>query len=180
MKVNHSNKLFSELSGNGSAIRLFSAIALYLLVVLSSTAGDQSIRLSEPIAVDATSETFGAPFDQTLPTLTVDTLFMSPEKHLDAAFSANLPITKVCQKKGCFFIAQHENKTMRVSFKDYGFFIPTDAGGKTVSVNGELVEKNITPAQAAHFTEDLDSESAHIAAGKTYEIVASSVIIPLS
>ena len=64
-------------------------------------------------------------------------------------------IAKVCQKKGCFFVAQHGADSVRVTFKDYGFFIPSDSGGKTVTLAGIFERKPLSPEQAAHLAEDM-------------------------
>jgi hypothetical protein len=153
-------------------------LSLLLASMLSTAVFADTIRLSEPVSSDATTETFGAPLNEQLPTVTLDELARSPSEHLGVAFQVELPIAKVCQKKGCFFIAQAEQQTFRVSFKDYGFFIPTDAGGKTVLLNGELVRKEVTRKQAAHFNSDLKAGADSIKSGVSYEIVAQSVRIP--
>ena len=67
---------------------------------------------------------------------------------------------------------------IRVSFKDYAFFVPTDTGGKTVTLTGTLIERTLTEEQAAHFRQDAGSDTIH--AGKVYEIVADAVSIPKS
>jgi hypothetical protein len=138
------------------------------------------IRLSEPVAQDDETETFGVIFDKSLPTLSMEELVIDSSTHLTKPFQVEVRIAKVCQKKGCFFIAQQDQYILRVSFRDYGFFIPTDSSGKTVTLAGELVQKDITPEQAAHFKADLKSETDILKSGMVYEIVADSVRIPRS
>jgi hypothetical protein len=157
-------------------MKLLITFVCCMLIVVTSQA--ETIRLSEPVASDAQSETFGAPIDHDLPRVNADALASSPQEHLGAKFQIELPIAKVCQQKGCFFIAQANQRVFRVSFKDYGFFIPTDAGGKTVLLNGELITKELSAKQAAHFNSDLKSSAQSIRAGLSYEIVADSVKIP--
>ena len=138
------------------------------------------IRLSEPVAQDDETETFGVIFDKSLPTLSMEELVIDSSTHLTKPFQVKVRIAKVCQKKGCFFIAQQDQYILRVSFRDYGFFIPTDSSGKTVTLAGELVQKDISPEQAAHFKADLKSETDILKSGVVYEIVADSVRIPRS
>jgi hypothetical protein len=138
----------------------------------------EPIRLSSPTAFDSNSETFGQIFDDSKADLDLVTLMKDPSKYLGQQLVVKTSIAKVCQKKGCFFIAQQNQSMLRVSFKDYSFFIPTDSSGKTVILAGELVEKQVTPAQAAHFSADLNTESVALKAGKAYEIVASGIQIP--
>jgi len=70
-------------------------------------------------------------------------------------------ITEICQSKGCWMTLQLENgETMRVTFKDYGFFVPKDAAGKTVIMDG-IAKLDVTDVETLrHYAED---------AGKTQE-----------
>ena len=140
----------------------------------------ETLRLSAPIAQDTQSETFGVKLDVSLPKLSMKSLVTESSTHLAKPFQVQTRIAKVCQKKGCFFIAQQEQHILRVSFRDYGFFIPTDSNGKTVILAGELVQKEVSKEQAAHFKADLKSETNMVKPGVVYEIVADSVKIPRS
>jgi hypothetical protein len=147
---------------------------------LTFSVNAETIRLSEPVAQDPQSETFGVILDNSLPKLSMQHLVTDSASHLAKPFQVKARIAKVCQKKGCFFIAQQEQHILRVSFRDYGFFIPTDSSGKTVTLAGELVQKDISPEQAAHFKADLKSDTDMLKSGVVYEIVADSVRIPRS
>jgi hypothetical protein len=152
------------------------AILIGLIFTFSVSA--EVVRLSEPVAQDKTTETFGDTLDETLPKLSMEDLATDSPAHLTKSFQVNARIAKVCQKKGCFFIAQQDQHILRVSFRDYGFFIPTDSSGKTVTLAGELVQKDISPEQAAHFKADLKSDTELVKPGVVYEIVADSIRIP--
>ena len=46
-------------------------------------------------------------------------------------------IDAVCQKKGCWMeLKNNDGTTLRVTFKDYGFFMPKDGSGKTAIIEG--------------------------------------------
>jgi hypothetical protein len=156
------------------------AFALGLIVNSQSAAYADTIRLSEPLVKDNTSETFGAPLNTKLTKVSLAELATSSSSLLGKPFRLQTKIAKVCQKKGCFFIAQQDEHILRVSFKDYGFFIPTDSSGKIVTLTGELIQKEMTQEQAKHFAADLKDDSSTIKPGVVYEIVANSVKIPLS
>lgn len=47
-------------------------------------------------------------------------------------------------------------------------------------LSGELIEKEMTADQAAHFKADLKTESPALSAGKVYEIIANGIQIPRS
>lgn len=46
-------------------------------------------------------------------------------------------VDAVCKKKGCWMeITKTDGSTMRVTFKDYAFFMPKDCEGKTAIMDG--------------------------------------------
>ena len=135
-------------------------------------------RLSEPVAVTNDAEVFGAPLDESAKPMSLAALLDSPDEYVDTAVRVEARISQVCQKKGCFMIATSGDKAVRISFRDYAFFVPTDTGGKTVTLTGTVVERVLSEEQAAHFRQDAGSDT--IQAGKVYEIVADAVSIPKS
>lgn len=149
-------------------------------LALTLAVNAETLRLSEPVIQDSQNETFGVKLDHSLPKLSMASLVTDPSSHLTKPFQVEARIAKVCQKKGCFFIAQQDQHILRVSFRDYGFFIPTNSSGKTVTLAGKLVQKFISPKQAAHFKTDLKSETEMLKPGVVYEIVADSIRIPRS
>ncbi|MFT5542439.1 MAG: tRNA pseudouridine-54 N-methylase [Glaciecola sp.] len=138
----------------------------------------KTIRLSEPVVSDEHSETFGVKLDNSLQKVSLKDLASNSEAYISKSFQVETKVAKVCQKKGCFFIAQQGDDVMRVAFKDYGFFVPTDSAGKTVTLAGELVKKDMTAEQVAHLKQDMKGESDAVKEGVVYEILADSVTIP--
>ena len=48
-------------------------------------------------------------------------------------------VDKVCQVKGCWMTMAYDgDQSMRVSFRDYGFFVPKDIDGKDAVIDGTL------------------------------------------
>ncbi len=153
------------------------SLVLCLCSGVSQLHAKEIVRLSEPTSSDAKSETFGAKLDTSLPKTTLMKLMKNARTNLDKPLLIETKVSKVCQKKGCFFIAQQDDVFVRVSFKDYDFFIPTDSTNKTVLLNGTLISKNRTDEQAAHFNSDLKTDNV-LESGTVYEIVASSIRVP--
>lgn len=91
-------------------------------------------------------------------------------------------VDAVCQAKGCWMTVKLDNgETMRVTFKDYGFFVPKDIAGKTVVFEG-LAQKKVTPAsELRHYAEDAGKskeEVAKITEDKNeFAFVAEGVIV---
>ncbi|TAH17737.1 MAG: DUF4920 domain-containing protein [Cytophagales bacterium] len=73
-------------------------------------------------------------------------------------------VIEVCKKKGCWMTLDIGNKqTMRVTFKDYAFFVPKDCNGKQIIVEG-VAQKEITDVAALkHYAEDAGQSKEEIA-----------------
>lgn len=72
-------------------------------------------------------------------------------------------ITNVCQKKGCWMkMDLGNNQSLRVTFKDYAFFVPKDAGGKEVIVEGYAFNDTISVEELKHYAEDAGSTKEEI------------------
>jgi hypothetical protein len=169
MKKNHfSSRLFQTL------------LSLALITIAPSLfAGDSEVtRLSEPVEVTATHEVFGSALPQNGTPLSLADLMKNENEYLDQEVMVATRIAKVCQKKGCFFVAQEGASTARVTFKDYGFFIPTDSGGKNVVLLGTFSRKSISKEQAEHYAADLGEAVAAKPEKFEYSIVASAIKVP--
>jgi hypothetical protein len=154
------------------------SITLAISVLFAQAAIAEVTRLSEPVEVTDDAEVFGAPLDTGAKAMSLEALLDNPADYLDSSVRVDAKIAQVCQKKGCFMIATAGDKAVRISFRDYSFFVPTDTGGKTVTLTGTLVERELSEKQAAHFRQDAGTDT--IQAGKVYEIVADSVSVPKS
>lgn len=157
-------------------------ILLLSLILSYSTAYSQDtnevIRLSEPILETEKFEIFGAELEyESLVPSKLSTLIQGDEVNEQVTLITT--VSEVCNKKGCFFIAQDGDFTARVSFKDYGFFIPTDSKGKEVILVGDLSIETLSEEKAKHYAEDMGKDSDHIEGEqKEYSIVATSIIVP--
>ena len=65
---------------------------------------------------------------------------------------------KVCKKKGCWMELATSNDAkadgIRVTFKDYGFFVPVDAAGAAVKMEGVVKVAELNEAHARHLEEE--------------------------
>lgn len=74
-------------------------------------------------------------------------------------------IIDVCPKKGCWLKLQvNDSTTALVKMKDYGFFLPLAAKGKTVVLDGEVKVKNTSVEELRHYAEDAKKSKEEIAA----------------
>lgn len=76
-------------------------------------------------------------------------------------------VKEVCQKKGCWMTLVSDQPgypEMRVTFKDYGFFMPKDLSGKKVVIEG-FAQVTTTPVDVLrHYAEDAKKSPEEIAA----------------
>lgn len=65
-------------------------------------------------------------------------------------------IEACCQKKGCWMEVKDENleTPLMVRFKDYGFFVPKDANGKKVVMEGRAFTDTISVEMRRHYAVD--------------------------
>lgn len=171
------NSISKRMAG-GAAISCVLLLAAMQFSPGGAWAGESGVvRLSEPVEATETHETFGARMPEAGQAVALAELLADGENYLDREVKVVTRVAQVCRKKGCFFIAEDGADTARVSFKDYGFFVPSDISGRTVTLAGELKRKDLSADQAEHFNEDMQAESV-MKPGPQYEIVATSVRVP--
>ena len=75
-------------------------------------------------------------------------------------------IRSVCRNKGCWLELAQGEQGIHVTFKDYAFFVPKDAAGRTVVAEGIVQVKKPSASDLAH----LEGEGAKKAgAGVSFE-----------
>ena len=129
------------------------------LVALNVLAETTVVRLSEPVEATETYEVFGALLPDKSPGMPLQEIIEREGDFAGREVRVSTRIAKVCQKKGCFFIATEGDARARITFADYGFFIPTDSGGKQVTLVGTFSRQELSPEQAAQYKKDLGEQS---------------------
>ncbi|PKD18186.1 branched-chain amino acid aminotransferase [Salegentibacter salinarum] len=99
---------------------------------------------------------------------------------LDLKFTSN--INSVCKKKGCWMILElPEEEDVRVTFKDYGFFVPKDSENTEVIVQGKAFINEMSVEDQKHYAEDEGKSETEIAAITSLEIsrafIANGVLL---
>ncbi len=97
--------------------------------------------------------------------VTLETLLANPAEYDGKAVSITAKVRKACERKGCWMELASSEKTpgVRVTFKDYGFFVPLDSAGKTAKVEGTVKVAELSPERAKHY----ESEGAKVAKDKS-------------
>jgi hypothetical protein len=96
--------------------------------------------------------------------VTLEKLLTSPAEFEGKEVQVEAKVRKACEKKGCWMELAPTEKGpgVRVTFKDYGFFVPLDSAGSTAKVEGTVKVAELAPERAKHF----EAEGAKVARGK--------------
>jgi hypothetical protein len=91
-------------------------------------------------------------------------------------------IVEVCPNKGCWLkLELPDGKQATVKMKDYGFFVPLAAKGKTVVIDGQASIKTVSVNELRHFAEDAKKSKAEIEAitqpKKEVNILAKGIVV---
>ncbi len=144
------------------------AALLVLASACSSTRND---------AVASSGEVYGKALPSGKP-ITAASLMSSPAKYDGQRVLLEGVVSSVCKVKGCWMVMSDGERKMRVTFENYGFFVPLDCEGRPVRVEGAFAVKEISVADAKHYLEDAGKhdEAAKITEPvKELTLVASGV-----
>ncbi|MFC0183027.1 DUF4920 domain-containing protein [Pseudarcicella hirudinis] len=73
-------------------------------------------------------------------------------------------VESVCKERGCWMkVKLNDGQSMRVTFKDYGFFVPKDITGKNVVFEGIAKVKTTSVKQLKHYAKDAGKSKEEIA-----------------
>ena len=86
-------------------------------------------------------------------------------------------VTEVCQAKGCWMILVEGDSYARITFEDYGFFVPIETSMQRSVVYGVLSEHTLSGEQAEHYAQDAGAKAIHEMKRevKEYSLVARAV-----
>jgi len=85
--------------------------------------------------------------------------FLAKVSDQASSFKVKATIEEVCQMKGCWITLRNEQgANIRVTFKDYGFFVPKNISGKEVIIEGIAQKEMIEEDLAKHYADDSNKE----------------------
>jgi hypothetical protein len=142
------------------------ALALGLVIALSGCAATS--RAPETV--------YGSPRALTAAPLTLDQA--TAEANVGRTLAVEAPAAEVCQNKGCWMVLTEGVRSIRVTFKDYAFFVPKDIAGKTVVVEGVLSRRLLSADEAKHYDEESGSGATTTPGPREeWSLVATSVVV---
>ncbi len=137
---------------------------------------------SDPAAAKTSNEAviFKGEKLQGLPKAELTSLLKTPAEFDGKSVAVEATVRKACQKKGCWMelapTAATKGPGVRVTFKDYGFFVPLDSAGRKAKVEGVVKVAELSEELAKHY----EAEGAQVPRGKDgkpreVQLVASGV-----
>lgn len=100
--------------------------------------------------------TRGAAISKDAPVVSLTKVLASPVEYSKDPVVVEGLIAASCTNKGCWMQLKpvDGDQTVRVTFKDYGFFIPLDAKGMKARAEGVTTVKKLSKAEADHLEEE--------------------------
>ena len=109
----------------------------------------------------------------------VNNLIEDSEKFLNKEVTVRGKVEKICVKKGCWLNLKASEEVVRVTFKNYGIFVPSSFLGHKVALRGIFNIKEESVERQKHLLEDEGVSRKEIEKVtkplKTYSIVSSGI-----
>jgi hypothetical protein len=103
------------------------------------------------------ARTFGAPLAPAAPVELAQVL-ARPDGFADHPVTVEGAVRKACTRRGCWMelapSAREGTPGCRVTFKDYGFFVPTDSAGARAKVQGTVEVATVPAGRVKHLEEE--------------------------
>ncbi|HVE72162.1 MAG TPA: DUF4920 domain-containing protein [Thermoanaerobaculia bacterium] len=118
-------------------------------------------RLVLPLLLLATTAfaaetiTRGAAISRDAKSVKLAEVLANPDAYTKTPVVVEGTVTTACERKGCWMQLAAEGKpAVRVTFKDYGFFVPLDSKGAAARAEGVTVVKTLSKKDADHLEEE--------------------------
>lgn len=117
-------------------------------------------KAAEPAAPSApagNTKTYGAPLAAAQP-MAIGDLLAKPDDWKSRTVTVEGKVRKACTRKGCWMEVAASDKDgtpgCRVTFKDYGFFVPLDSAGSAARVQGTVEVDTLSASAVRHYEEE--------------------------
>jgi hypothetical protein len=132
-------------------------VRLAALLILLAAACNSRPKAAAPAPVTPADgkKTYGQALAPATP-ITVASLLAKPETAGTVTVEGS--VRKACTRKGCWMELAESPKEgtpgCRVTFKNYGFFVPTDSAGSRARVQGVVEVETLPASSVRHYEEE--------------------------
>ena len=91
----------------------------------------------------------------------VGDVLAAPAKYAGKNLKLSGKISRVCQKRGCWFELAPSNTALRgvrIRSAEYNIFVPLDSAGRSATAEGKFTTRTLSDAEASHDALDLVPE----------------------
>jgi hypothetical protein len=140
-------------------------VLLVLVVACQSSAPEPRPTANAPASAAAApgKRVFGKPLGAAQRADLKD-LLVAPDRFSDTPVIVEGHVRRACSKKGCWMelatSKEPGSPACRVTFQDYGFFVPTDSAGANARLEGRVTLRRVEKNLVSH----LEAEGATFAA----------------
>lgn len=137
----------------------YTLIALLAIAVLACDTKTNESESADVEATEITANDEWAPYGDTIDTenvMTAEEMMVMVDESGMATAKLEGTIEEACQKKGCWMKVKVEGMEdpIRVTFKDYGFFVPLNSAGNSVVMEGVAKLDTVEVDVLKHYAED--------------------------
>jgi hypothetical protein len=140
------------------------SVVLVSLVLASCNKSGEPVEpeASPAVATSAATpksarQSFGAALGQS-PSTTLAEVLKAPDKFAEQTVTVEGEVRRACTRKGCWMELGESRDAAspgcRVTFKDYGFFVPTDSAGAKARVEAKVESKVVKASMVTHLEEE--------------------------
>lgn len=143
--------------------RIFYLVVLCATSLLTACGGGETPAETSPETAQSAVQRYGdSTFtEEGVLSMTEFTNQMQGKDSMELKLSGT--ILECCQKKGCWMTMDMGNgNTMRVTFKDYGFFMPMNSAGMTAVLKGWAKVDTLSVDLQKHYLEDAKASQEEI------------------
>ncbi|MEZ4231021.1 MAG: DUF4920 domain-containing protein [Polyangiaceae bacterium] len=101
---------------------------------------------------------YGSALDPKLEPVSLSEVLSKPKAYEGKTVHVDAKVRRACSQKGCWMElaegAEDKAATCRVTFKDYGFFVPTDSAGAEARLEGVVKLKKVTADHVQHMEQE--------------------------
>jgi hypothetical protein len=113
-----------------------------------------AILLLATTAFAGTTITRGAAIAKDAKSVPLAKVLAAPDDYTKTSVVVEGTVTNACERKGCWMQLNDAEQSVRVTFKDYGFFVPLDSKGMKARAEGVTTVTKLSKAEADHLESD--------------------------
>lgn len=140
-------------------------VALIIPALVACSQQTETTDTAMVTTVDLTEwESFGEEIDAT-DVVALDAVIDEFTLETEVEYTISGTLVEVCQSKGCWTVLTTEDgRSIKMTFANYSFFLPTDAAGREIIAEGVGFKKVSSVDEQRHYLEDANATEEEIAA----------------